>query len=116
MQTTTHVIALMTALVAGVSATNIHANSGCIVINSTPLCAGGGTVSVTSGSATIYGRFDGNGQPPKTWSGCILNAEWPADYGDIYYGADNCLYDGTAQNIGGQCCTTGQEYVVNPYH
>ncbi|KAK6821176.1 meiotically up-regulated family-domain-containing protein [Apiospora arundinis] len=109
-------VSIVAVLLAGAGATRIHANNGCIVIGSKPLCHNKGSVSVNGGSVTIYGRFDGNKGPVKTWSGCKLNAHWPSAYGDIYYGADNCLYDSKGQNINGQCCTTGQEFVVNPYH
>ncbi|KAK7984435.1 hypothetical protein PG989_011837 [Apiospora arundinis] len=120
-------VSIVAVLLAGASATRIHVNNGCIVVGSKPLCHNKGSASVNGGSVTIYGRFDGNKGPVKTWSGCKLNAHWPSAYGDIYYGADNCLYDSKektltlgihviGQNINGQCCTTGQEFVVNPYH
>jgi hypothetical protein len=49
-------------------------------------------------TATLYGGFDsavtiaGNVQP-----GCELDARWPANYGDIYFHADDgCLYDSSS--------------------
>lgn len=47
-----------------------------------------------------YARFDGNNH--NEWNvkpGCVLTASWPANYGGIYFGADNCLYDSTGESL-----------------
>ncbi|KAK7416701.1 hypothetical protein QQX98_005027 [Neonectria punicea] len=115
-------IALITTLlsIAGSGvATRVHVNNGCILVGGNPACAGSGKgspVDINNGQATIHARFSGNTNPFNENSGCILNAQWPQHYGDIYYGNDNCLYDSKGQNINGQCCTSGQEFVRNPYN
>lgn len=69
----------------------------------------------------IYAEVPDNGQDRVT-PGCYKELSWPSYYGDIYWGADNCLYDAKAQKIdGGQCCddvdpTVMQWNVIdNPY-
>ncbi|KAG6825126.1 hypothetical protein H0H92_004618 [Tricholoma furcatifolium] len=113
----TIIFALASAAV--IQGTNVHANDGCILVANTPICAPG-SVSVDSGSATIYARFNGGDSADQyVTAGCRLDATWPSDYGDIYFGADNCLYDSHGQNIGGQCCdvrTGGSQLVLNPYY
>ena len=77
-----------------------HVNRGCIDIGDTPACESKNSVVVVgSGSATFYARFSGSNQGQNTWSGCVLKAHWPAYYGDIYFGADNCLYDSTGKYL-----------------
>jgi hypothetical protein len=68
--------------------------------------------------ATIYAQFDGDNKTGyKVVPGCKLEASWPRAYGDVYFGADNCLYDSTGTKINGQCCTEAtQDSVVNPYY
>ncbi|KAJ7148035.1 hypothetical protein C8R43DRAFT_1009337 [Mycena crocata] len=84
-----------------VSATNIHVNKGCIMINGVPACAPA-SVENSNGTAIFFARFEGQGAviPP----GCQLKAEWPTTYGDIYFDEDNCLKDAQNQTINGQCC------------
>ncbi len=117
-----------------------HVNHGCIVVDDTPICQTDGktTVNIDAGFANIYGRFDSNELSQRQVPpGCTLQASWPTNYGDIYYGNDACLYDATGMsqpevpmdgplfpnksredftdfrllaqgnNIGGQCCVPG---------
>nr|CEG05485.1 unnamed protein product [Fusarium clavum] len=117
----TALVTILIILTGSGVATNVHVNQGCILIGGQPACAGNGKgspVQINGGSTKVHARFSGNNDPFEENSGCILNAEWPQHYGDIYFGADNCLYESqvTGQNINGQCCTSGQEFVRNPYN
>lgn len=69
-------------------------------------------------TATIYAQFNGDDKTDyKVTPGCKLEASWPRAYGDVYFGANNCLYDSTGTNINGQCCTeTTTDSVLNPYY
>ncbi|UPX17216.1 uncharacterized protein EKO05_0007583 [Ascochyta rabiei] len=98
-------IAAVVAILASTStATNFHVNKGCIYIDNNRVCApnsrwvqpGQGGEAGSSKSA-VEARLD-------TSNHCKVTFKWPSSYGDIFYGADNCLYDGSGQNIGGQCC------------
>jgi len=54
-------------------------------------------------SATIYAMFDSsNTLAENVQPGCQLDASWPSNYGDVYFGADNCLYDSSGK-ISGKC-------------
>ena len=68
-------------------------------------------------TATIYARFNGQDTTDvNVIPGCELNATWPSNYGDIYFGQDNCLYDSSSKSIDGQCCTANTTTsVANPY-
>jgi hypothetical protein len=56
-------------------------------------------------TATIYAKFNGNNKNNNTViPGCALQAFWPYNYGDIYFGADNCLYD-----------SDGKSYIIFNY-
>lgn len=85
--------------------------------NSRYIPKGQGGVSGKSRSE-VYAKYDNAGKP-----NCKKTFEWPSYYGDVYFGADNCLYDskglfssisGTiktrmadcdlGQNFGQQCC------------
>ncbi|KZV79129.1 hypothetical protein EXIGLDRAFT_632604, partial [Exidia glandulosa HHB12029] len=58
-------------------------------------------------------RFDGGDRTDQTvFPGRRLDATWPGFYGDINFGADNCLYDTKGQNIGGQCCEVGSAEMI----
>jgi hypothetical protein len=50
---------------------------------------------------------------------CELQARWPANYGDVYFGADGCLYDSSSNKIFDQCCGTpdpnNNGLTINPY-
>ncbi|KAG6807978.1 hypothetical protein H0H92_005845, partial [Tricholoma furcatifolium] len=96
-----------------------HANAGCIVVSGVNVCAPG-SVSITTGYTVIYARFNsGDTTDQYVIPGCQLDASWPSYYGDIYFGDDNCLYDGNGQNINGQCCNVGSggtQEVPNPYY
>jgi hypothetical protein len=70
-----------------------HANEGCITVNYVPVCAPE-SVDAYAGRATIHARFSGSiSDKIIVNAGCQLNAKWPVGWGDIYFGADNCLYD-----------------------
>ncbi|KAJ5189550.1 hypothetical protein N7472_008564 [Penicillium cf. griseofulvum] len=92
--------------------TNVHANKGCINVDDIA------DQSTDDSVTTIYAQFDGDNKTSyKVVPGCKLEASWPRAYGDVYFGADNCLYDSTGTNINGQCCTEAtQDSVVNPYY
>ncbi|KAA8651287.1 uncharacterized protein ATNIH1004_000168 [Aspergillus tanneri] len=103
--------------------TNIFVNSGYIVINDSPRCpvgpdTPGYNVQAGPGSnstATIYAKFDGsNNMDQEVTPGCKLQATWPANYGDLHYGQDDCLHDMNGKYT--QCCTeTTTDRVINPY-
>ena len=107
----------LSTLAVSTYATNIRVNKGCILLNNNPSCAGGTYWDISTGAATIYARFDGNDKNDKSTPGCKLNAKWPKSYGDVYYGANNCLYDGNGGIIDGQCCNqqSGLPKQINPY-
>jgi hypothetical protein len=50
---------------------------------------------------------------------CELNAVWPSNNGDVFFGADGCLYDSTNTKIFDQCCSTPDSSnngpATNPY-
>jgi len=129
---------LLSAVISAVHSTQVHVNRGCILVDNHAIC-NGASVSITTGSALIYARFDGNSREDYVFPGCKLNARWPARYEHIFFGADNCLYDAggkdfkihilerprkrpilctAGNNINGQCCnigTGGKQLVKNPY-
>ena len=77
-----------------------YVNSGCIVIGEYPACdSDWSEIHVDSGSVTIYAKFSGDKVNKYENSGCVLNAVWPSYYGDIFFGADNCLYDTTGEYL-----------------
>ncbi|KAJ7430416.1 hypothetical protein B0H11DRAFT_2381973 [Mycena galericulata] len=99
-------------------ATNVHCNDGCILVAGVAVCHPN-SVPVAGGAATIFARFDGNNHDSTNIPGCQLNAQWNPNFGDIFFGDDNCLYDATGANIDGQCCnvgTGGSTRVKNPYN
>ncbi|KAJ7272443.1 hypothetical protein C8J57DRAFT_972035, partial [Mycena rebaudengoi] len=65
---------------------------GCITVQGASVCQPK-VVEVSSGSATIFARFDGNNKNSVNFPGSKLEVAWPATYGDIIFGDDNCLYD-----------------------
>ncbi|EUC39805.1 hypothetical protein COCMIDRAFT_10179 [Bipolaris oryzae ATCC 44560] len=94
----TTTLAAVLICTASVSATWFHVNRGCILLNQSILCAGNdGARQIDGGSAHVEAKLDQSNHCQKDFS-------WPSSYGDIYYGADNCLYDSKGQNINGQCC------------
>ncbi|KAI0005202.1 hypothetical protein F4779DRAFT_52436 [Xylariaceae sp. FL0662B] len=80
--------------------TNVHAVNGCVSINESPRCDKDDGYNVANTNqpyahVPLYAGFNssytkaGDVQP-----GCSLEANWPANYGDIYFHADDgCLYD-----------------------
>ena len=50
-------------------------------------------VFVNGGKATIYAQIPGGNKVDKITPGCVLQAKWPESYGDVFLGADNCIYD-----------------------
>jgi len=67
---------------------------------------------------TIHAKFNGGDTTDQNVvAGCQLDAVWPRNYGDIYFGEDNCLYDGSGKSISNQCCTSSTtSSVANPYY
>lgn len=57
------------------------------------------------GTALILSGFDSsNDNHLHVSATCQLQARWPADYGDIFFGPDGCLYDsGNNPIFDGQC-------------
>jgi hypothetical protein len=91
------------------------------MVNSHKVCEGS-SYNVASQNqpytnADILSGFDANDNTiGYVTAGCELSANWPANYGDIYFGADNCLYDSSGKQIFSECCkgpTTKK--ALNPY-
>lgn len=62
------------------------------------LCAGTGALDAGGDSnAIIYGGFSGDGSLPVEWASCYIWAAWPSYYGDVYVGANSCLYDSNSK-------------------
>ncbi|KAJ5471154.1 hypothetical protein N7530_008511 [Penicillium desertorum] len=111
-----------------VKGTTIHVNRGWITANGkTPVCD---TFTVDDPgygdtlSATLYGRFDGENTSEATVKAkCKITFSWPKWWGDIYYGADDCMYDGESKPIPDAdgnpvCCKEDDsltDMVTNPY-
>ncbi|KAN0073530.1 hypothetical protein V8E54_008750 [Elaphomyces granulatus] len=116
--------------------TNLHVNSGCVLlINGSPRCnSNAGAISDMYGSfyniasdpsqpyctANIISGFNNTSQNSlKATATCQLNARWPATYGDVYFGADGCLYDSSSNKIFDQCCgppdPNNSGLATNPY-
>ncbi|KAN0070384.1 hypothetical protein V8E54_011253 [Elaphomyces granulatus] len=115
--------------------TNVTVNSGCILINSSPRCRSNiGAISniyqsfynVASDPSNPYsttlilsGYDSSDPYSPQQSAKCELQARWPANYGDVYFGADGCLYDSNSNKIFNQCCSTpdinNSGPTVNPY-
>lgn len=69
-----------------------HVNTGCITIDGTPVC-GPNSISNDAGAARFFAGFDSSNTAELSSPSCELDAIWPTNYGDIYFGADDCLYD-----------------------
>ncbi|KAH7013886.1 hypothetical protein EDB80DRAFT_836102, partial [Ilyonectria destructans] len=115
--------------------TNIHVNHGCILINNSPRCASdaGSISSVYESSYNVASNPDEPYSTALILSGfdssvdnhlhalatCQLQARWPANYGDVYFGEDGCLYDSQSNKIFDQCCSTpdvnNNGPATNPY-
>jgi Meiotically up-regulated gene family len=72
------------------------------------------------GTANILSGFNNTSQNSlKATATCQLNAQWPATYGDVYFGADGCLYDSSSNKILDQCCgppdPNNSGLITNPY-
>ncbi|KAE8381852.1 hypothetical protein BDV26DRAFT_289058 [Aspergillus bertholletiae] len=95
-------------------ATKLHVNKGYITVDDAAVRK---SINV-SPPVTIYAGFDGSSNKERVKPGCSLEASWPGNYGDIYFGADNCLYDSNGSNINGQCCKSSGDLpeVRNPYY
>ncbi|KAJ3481226.1 hypothetical protein NLG97_g7875 [Lecanicillium saksenae] len=106
------------ALIATTTATKVHVNNGCINIAGQPVCREiNNPIEIDTGSAEFQAKFPGDTKPDVAVPGCLATFSWPSNYGDIYFGADNCLYDSNGQNINTQCCVSGDgKYQSNPYH
>ncbi|KAI5464192.1 hypothetical protein BGZ63DRAFT_439329 [Mariannaea sp. PMI_226] len=110
-------------LPANPGGTNIHVNSGCIVVNDSSRCQGGDAYNVAyqntdTSNVTIYAMLPSDTTDKTVTPGCQLNAQVPASYGDVFFGADGCLYDSSGNQINGQCCqaSTVTTQVTNPYY
>lgn len=64
-----------------------HVNEGCVHINGDAICAPAAK-EIDNGQATINAGYkDGVGVATLK-----LDATWDKSWGDVYYGANNCLY------------------------
>lgn len=85
----TTILALAFTACSAVSATQITVNVGCVYLGiGQGLCAGGASVDINF--ADVYGCVDGSASPQT--SSCRMQTEIPNGWGDVFYGADNCLY------------------------
>ncbi|ORY09390.1 peptidase S8/S53 domain-containing protein [Clohesyomyces aquaticus] len=104
---------------------NIHVEQGCISINGSPICAGipeheaynVRTQNAPWFTTTIYANFKPD---DYTWGnvnpGCKIPARWPANFGDIYFKADDRLYNSSGSKIWDECCTSSTTaQTTNPY-
>lgn len=71
-------------------------------------------------TALILSGFDAtNNNSLKATAAFQLNARWPANYGDVHFGADGCLYDSSGNKIFNQCSETSDPNnsgpTTNPY-
>lgn len=112
----------LSTLAVSTYATWVHVNKGCILVSGSPICAGtiggGNQINISNGKATIYARYNGNDKNDKAYPGCKLSAKWSENYGDIYYGTDDCLH--ASSNSGNyviSCCDaqSGLQKTINPY-
>jgi Meiotically up-regulated gene family len=76
--------------------------------------------SQSYGTALILSGFDAtNNNSLKSTAAFQLNARWPANYGDVYFEADGCLYDSSGNKIFNQCSETSDPNnsgpTTNPY-
>ncbi|XP_014551082.1 hypothetical protein COCVIDRAFT_31332 [Bipolaris victoriae FI3] len=92
----TTLIAVFTGLLSYTSATFFHVNRGCIYLNDIYICAPSSRV-IGNGVSKVEARLD---KPDH----CVKTFRWPSYYQDVYYGADNCLYDASSNRIDNQCC------------
>jgi hypothetical protein len=67
-----------------------HVNSGCIYLNDIYICAPSSRV-IGNGQSKIESRLN---KPDH----CVKTFKWPSYYHDVYYGEDNCLYDGSSMS------------------
>jgi len=76
-------------------------------------------VYVSFGNLEIYSQIPDT-RDELVVPGCFKSLNWPSEYGDVYWGADDCLYDSQGQQInGGQCCgggTGNTDQIYNPYN
>jgi len=57
------------------------------------ICASINQIELDNGSAQIFACFSGSDSDEIAYAACGMVFSWPSYYGDVYYGADNCLYD-----------------------
>ncbi|XP_055330794.1 uncharacterized protein LOC129583105 [Paramacrobiotus metropolitanus] len=115
---TKNILVALVVLVSCVYATRFRVNKGCVTFQRGDgrifgQCSGKGLD--VSPPITVWGRLEG-GKGQKTKAGCKKEFHWPSNYGEVFYGADNCLYDAKSNRIDGQCCDGGGgDEVFNPY-
>ncbi|KAI5457676.1 SGNH hydrolase-type esterase domain-containing protein [Mariannaea sp. PMI_226] len=104
------------------SETNFHVRKGCVYVGDILQCEGSDALKVTNDQSTeettitIYAKFPDNTVDYMVTPGCQLEAKFPINYGDIYFGEDNCLYDASNNQINGQCCQApATKQFKNPY-
>ena len=71
-------------------------------------------------TADILSGFNNTDQNSlKAMPTCQLNARWPANYGDVFFEDDGCLYDSSGNKIFDQCCgppdPNNSGLTTNPY-
>ncbi|KAJ5355907.1 hypothetical protein N7517_010516 [Penicillium concentricum] len=112
--------------------TDIHVERGCIMIEDSKQCAPSfGRVGLrpeeepyhanaTSDSilsVELYAMFDGNDQNPEVTPPCRLSVQWPGDWRDLDFTAENCITDRSGEWK--ECCpkrgNNNDRVVRNPY-
>ncbi|PMD21642.1 hypothetical protein NA56DRAFT_748626 [Hyaloscypha hepaticicola] len=109
----TKTIASALACVGVVTATNLHVNNGCVIANNNALCASDGTLAVF-GQTQIFACISQEGS--QTFANCEFNQVIPTNWGDAYFGADNCVYSAGSNPIQVGCSVPISAMPVpNPY-
>ncbi|CAO3651625.1 unnamed protein product [Cunninghamella echinulata] len=90
--------------IISIYATYINVNKRCVFINDIPQCHSSTRASFNGGSAIIFSKYNGSYKNDEPKPGCVLVADWPKNYGSIYFGENNCLSDSNGFIINGQCC------------
>ncbi|RFU24252.1 hypothetical protein B7463_g12085, partial [Scytalidium lignicola] len=105
--------------------TNLHVASGggCISIFNIARCENDPPYNINeqispNSNALLLAKFDPNNHDiGSVQSGCESNILFPANYGDIYFQADdNCFHDSQGNKIDTACCTDDSISAFNPYY
>ncbi|KAH8810815.1 hypothetical protein F5884DRAFT_260778 [Xylogone sp. PMI_703] len=95
------------------TATSLHVNKGCIIVNGQAICAGNPPLYV-NGQVDVVACIVVSGN--TAYAQCELIGNIPTNWNDVYWGEDNCLYSaGSSPILVGCAFTMGPEPVPNPY-